>query len=78
MVLIQLEGIIQKSIFEALPRKVILEIKIKDKIYNANFSIKSFKLNNYLDQGSIIKFDAIIDEDSKEIKELSNIWIKIK
>lgn len=78
MILIQLEGIIQESLFAALPReKVMLKIKIKDKFYNIEFPIDSFKLNHYLNQGSIVKFDGIVDENSKEIKELSNIWIKI-
>ena len=55
----------------------MLKTKIKDTIYSMEFSIGSFKLKDYLAQGGIIKFDGIIDEDSKEIKELSNIWIKI-
>jgi len=79
VILIQLEGIIQESLFAALPpRKAMLKTKIKDTIYSMEFSIDSFQLGHYLDQGCIIKFDGILDEDSKEIKELSNVWIKIK
>jgi len=79
MILIQLEGRIQESRFEAVPKsKVMIKIKIKNKIYDANFLIKSFKLESYLNHGSIIKVDGVVDENSKEIKELSNIWIKIK
>ena len=78
MILIHLEGIIQTSVFEALHRKIMLETKIQDKIYDIEFQIKSFKLIHYLERGAIIKFDCNIDENSKEIKELSNIWIKIK
>ncbi len=66
------------AIHDVAGRKSEIHVKIDDENYRLKFSGGDLKITYYLDTGHEIKLKGILDEENKEIKDPSDIWVRIK
>ena len=78
MIKIQLEGIIQDAIHWVTKRRSEIKITIDNEIYLFELKGGIDNFRNYLDTNQTIRLKGILDKENMEIKDPSDIWVKIK
>lgn len=70
----EFSGIVEKTEWDHNYGDYHLEVKIKEEIYKLTFR---HRRTYVVDDGDLIKFKGFIDEQTKEIKVFSELWVKL-